>query len=209
MATLEVICENQKLKWAKNPEEIHSGNVNIDSIKFQFCQLWDGFTKTAVFYRENEKENAVLIAFDDTYTCKIPPEVSQTNGIVYVGAFGVDATGSKRATEPICFYLKEGIITEGTPSDPTPDIYTQILSVCNETYKIANAVRTEAENGAFNGKDGYTPVKGVDYFDGAKGDTGEKGADGYTPVRGKDYWTEEDKAEIKAYVEEAILGGEW
>lgn len=30
-----------------------------------------------------------------------------------------------------------------------------------------------------------------------------------TPQRGVDYWTEEDKAEIKAYVEQAILGGEW
>lgn len=33
--------------------------------------------------------------------------------------------------------------------------------------------------------------------------------DGYSPVRGKDYWTEEDIAEIKSYVDEAILNGEW
>lgn len=31
---------------------------------------------------------------------------------------------------------------------------------------------------------------------GDKGDTGAAGADGYTPVRGTDYWTEADKAEI-------------
>ena len=42
-----------------------------------------------------------------------------------------------------------------------------------------------------------------------KGDKGDRGTDGYTPIRGIDYWTDEDKAEIKAYVEEAILGGEW
>ena len=29
------------------------------------------------------------------------------------------------------------------------------------------------------------------------------------PVRGKDYWTDEDKSEIKSYVDEAILGGAW
>jgi hypothetical protein len=29
------------------------------------------------------------------------------------------------------------------------------------------------------------------------------------PVKGVDYWTEEDKAEIKAYIDQAILGGEW
>lgn len=30
-----------------------------------------------------------------------------------------------------------------------------------------------------------------------------------TPVRGTDYWTDADKAEIKSYVDEAILGGVW
>lgn len=32
---------------------------------------------------------------------------------------------------------------------------------------------------------------------------------GSTPVRGTDYWTEDDIAEIQAYVDEAILGGAW
>lgn len=37
----------------------------------------------------------------------------------------------------------------------------------------------------------------------------ENGVTGHTPVKGTDYWTEADKAEIKTYVDEAILGGEW
>lgn len=41
------------------------------------------------------------------------------------------------------------------------------------------------------------------------GEQGPKGEKGDTPVRGTDYWTEEDKAEIKGYVDEAILGGAW
>lgn len=36
-----------------------------------------------------------------------------------------------------------------------------------------------------------------------------KGDKGDSAVRGVDYWTEEDIAEIKSYVDEAILGGEW
>ena len=50
---------------------------------------------------------------------------------------------------------------------------------------------------------------------GPKGDTGDigpqgpAGADGYTPVRGTDYWTDADIATIKGYVDEAILGGAW
>lgn len=38
---------------------------------------------------------------------------------------------------------------------------------------------------------------------------GKDGKDGKTPVRGVDYWTDEDKAEIKKYVDDAILNGEW
>lgn len=38
---------------------------------------------------------------------------------------------------------------------------------------------------------------------------GDKGDNGDTPQREVDYWTEEDKSEIKAYVEEVILGGLW
>ena len=33
--------------------------------------------------------------------------------------------------------------------------------------------------------------------------------DGYSPVRGTDYWTDADKAEIKGYVDTAILNGSW
>ena len=35
------------------------------------------------------------------------------------------------------------------------------------------------------------------------------GENGYNPVRGIDYWTDSDIAEIKSYVDDAILGGEW
>ena len=31
----------------------------------------------------------------------------------------------------------------------------------------------------------------------------------YIPIRGVDYWTENDKAEIKSYIDSAILEGEW
>lgn len=44
---------------------------------------------------------------------------------------------------------------------------------------------------------------------GEKGLPGASGSDGYTPIRGIDYWTDEDKTEIKKYVDDAILGGAW
>lgn len=46
------------------------------------------------------------------------------------------------------------------------------------------------------GKDGYTPVKGVDYFDGLPGKDGKDGVDGYTPVKGTDYFTPDEVSEM-------------
>ena len=41
------------------------------------------------------------------------------------------------------------------------------------------------------------------------GPQGPAGSDGKTPVRGTDYWTAADIAQIKSYVDDAILGGAW
>ena len=65
------------------------------------------------------------------------------------------------------------------------------------------------------GEKGEQGIQGIQGVQGEKGDTGNKGdkgdtgSAGYTPVRGTDYWTEADKSEIKAYVDEAILNGSW
>lgn len=59
------------------------------------------------------------------------------------------------------------------------------------------------------GPQGIQGIQGEKGDKGDKGDTGATGAAGYSPVRGTDYWTDADKAEIKAYVDEAILGGAW
>ena len=72
---------------------------------------------------------------------------------------------------------------------------------------------------SLHGKDGYTPIKGVDYFDGTDGVNGlpgytpvkgvdyfdgKDGADGKTPVKGTDYYTESDKAEMVSAVIAAL-----
>ena len=44
----------------------------------------------------------------------------------------------------------------------------------------------------FDGQDGYTPVKGKDYFDGVDGKDGLNGKDGYTPKKGVDYFDGKD-----------------
>lgn len=90
---------------------------------------------------------------------------------------------------------------------PKPEDYvyteTEILTV--EDY-VNKAVNEAKESGEFKGDKGDP---GADGKDGKDGKDGVNGKDGYTPQRNVDYWTEADKSEIKSYVDEAILGGEW
>lgn len=68
------------------------------------------------------------------------------------------------------------------------------------------ATVTQTNNGAvitITDKDGTTSATVTN------GKNGNPGADGYTPVRGVDYWTSADVAAIKGYIEDAILGGVW
>ena len=60
-----------------------------------------------------------------------------------------------------------------------------------------------------DGEKGEQGPKGDKGDTGAPGTNGSNGKDGYSPVRGTDYWTEADKAEIKSYVDQAILNGAW
>lgn len=59
------------------------------------------------------------------------------------------------------------------------------------------------------GDTGATGPQGPKGDTGATGPQGPAGSNGKTPVRGTDYWTAADIAEIKSYVDDAILGGAW
>lgn len=62
---------------------------------------------------------------------------------------------------------------------------------------------------AIVGKDGYTPIKGVDYFDGEDGYTPQKGVDYFDGEDGKDYiLTAADKQEIANLISLSIVDGE-
>lgn len=79
---------------------------------------------------------------------------------------------------------KDGISVTGV-SDKGDGTFTLLLSDGSET----SAVRT---------------IKGEKGDKGNTGGKGDPGADGYTPVKGTDYWTADDKAEIVNDVLESL-----
>ena len=125
MARIILATEGQKLIKVECPK-IASGDKNVDYLRVEFCPNWDGFAKTAVFYR-NERE-VYYAVMDNNNECVIPWEVLQNEGFLYLGVFG--SKGDTRKTSEVISYKidKGAIVDDLKPSDPTPDIYDQILS---------------------------------------------------------------------------------
>lgn len=75
-----------------------------------------------------------------------------------------------------------------------------------DTSAAVDEINNARASGEFKGEQGEPGPQGDT---GPQGDPGPEGPPGPSPVRGIDYWTPEDIAEIKSYVDEAILGGAW
>ena len=155
-----------------------SDSVKFIKIRFSFPATWDGFTKTVVFKNGDTKCSVILdekselcIGEDE---CYIPHEVIKTPMLSFA-VFGI-FEDSKATSSWAAIRIIKGCGENGdAPLDPTPTEYEQLLKISEETKKIAQSVRDDADNGAFKGEKGDT---------GAKGDKGEKGATGATGAKG-------------------------
>ena len=126
---IKVKCTDQILEITEAPV-VASGGFKEDKILFEFCPLWDGFTKTATFYVKKSEVFTSEVDFENT--CIIPHEVLENPGNIFFGVFGVNGDGVTRTSEVIKYKIVQGAITgDNKPSDPTPDIYEQILARLN------------------------------------------------------------------------------
>ena len=121
---IKVKCIDQSLTLVGTPL-VASGGKNEDVAQFEFCEKWDGYAKTATFYQDEKHVYYSLI--DEKDTCVIPWEVLQKEGYIYFGVFG-SKDNVTRTSQILKYKVVKGAITENIePSDPTPDIYQQML----------------------------------------------------------------------------------
>lgn len=141
---------------------------------------WEDLNVIATFNSPDKKSVQVVV---DAVTgmCDVPKEATANlygvGTIVFVGL----ADGVQRISTDVQYIVRKHSNANGTePAEPTPSVVEQILTEAqnaNETSTeakklatdakdIAQSVRTDADNGKFNGKDGK---------DGAKGDKGDTG----------------------------------
>ena len=134
------------------------------------AQNWENLSVIATFNPPNKKPVQVVVD-SVTGVIKVPKEATANlygvGTIVFVGL----ADGVQRISADVEYIVRKHSNANGTePAEPTPSVVEQILTEAQnantnsaEAKEIAQSVRTDADNGKFNGKDG------------AKGDKGETG----------------------------------
>ncbi|MBO4941691.1 MAG: hypothetical protein J6D15_05770 [Clostridia bacterium] len=179
-----MLCFNIKNQIIERTDDfkVVADSRNYLTAHFSFSEEWEGDI-VAIFGNGTQFYNVIL----SDNACTVPWE------IIKAPFFTVSAVCGDRITanSVMVDVEKSGYVEGETPKEPTPEVYEQILSSTKAPYI--------SENGNWCAWDSNKKTFV---------DTGVN-AEGYIPQRGTDYWTEDDKAEIKGYVDDAILGGEW
>ena len=154
---IKIDCLDQRLIVASAPT-LASGGKNENEVEFNFCEKWNGFEKVAVFYRDVKDPYKSTI--DGIGRCVVPWEVLTSDGYIFIGVFGVkdDIT---RTSEILRYKIKLGAITEDLkPSDPTPELWEQILAGIADKVNVKQGVEHAGKVLGIDEEGNVTPVIG-------------------------------------------------
>ena len=118
---------NKQIITRTDNNQVVENSRNYLSCQFNFCDDWHGITKTAVFIAANGDIFNVILKND---VCVVPWEVIKYSHFS-VSVFGGDLITANRVVISV---IKSGYAEGKTPSDPTPDVYQQILNSAKPPY---------------------------------------------------------------------------
>lgn len=130
---------------------------------------------------------------------------------VTTGDPGTQASGTINASGPDTakVFAIDLTIPQGRPGNQGPKGDPMKIDATGVSTEL-NQYDAEPKSFSFLATDtGMVYIKNSDASGDWSDPVGFQGPAGYTPVKGTDYWTESDIAEIKSYVDEAIINGEW
>lgn len=177
MSTINVKITDQVLEITACPKIAASG-INENSMTFTFCDLWNGYTKIAMFWRDNFNKYKVALTND---ACTIPNEVLASPGKVYFGVYGTSGT-VRRTSCVLSFDVCEGSYSRfaNNSVEPTQSVEDQVISLLNTSALITDISLTSTSGNV----DTYTITLGsgttytFDVTNGSDGATGAAGTNG-------------------------------
>ena len=141
MSTINIKCVDQVLTCDDMPV-ISSGDKNIDEVQFNFCPLWDGFIKVAVFFHERDKVAYEMVGANNK--CSIPNSILEKDGIIYIGVAGFNANDQTRTSNLLNYTIVEGAVaielSEGYPGteEESKEFFNKILNMYAEMQVLHN-----------------------------------------------------------------------
>lgn len=139
---MKIKVVNQRLYL--EPPKTAEGTREYLRAEFSFSEEWKGLTKTAFFRGADGNTCSQLLEND---ACTVLAEALAVHGRVGVSVSGV--LGDTVITTDIKSFSLPATLSGGTPSDPEPTVWQQILDKVNETQQIAQSVRDDADAGKF------------------------------------------------------------
>ena len=129
---IEII--NQRL-YIKEPPETAEGTREYLKAEFNFSEDWSGLTKTAFFRGANGDIVPRLLEED---TCTVPAEVLAASGRVGVSVSGT--LGETIITTDIESFFVPATLNGGTPSDPEPTLWQEVLDKLEKVSEVEKKV---------------------------------------------------------------------
>ena len=174
-----IICQvtGAAITVAQN-ELLTTGMVQAVPVRFCFSPQWAALDRTAVFTAGTVSVSCLL---GEDNQCFIPWEcLTRAGEYLRVGVYG---TRGEKMVLPTVSCLLGPICTgtqpeENTPTEATPTLVQSLLTKAEAAVSAADALRTDADAGLFNGRDGKDGTNGKDGKDGQNGDPGETGPQG-------------------------------
>ena len=139
MTMIQAKCIDQVLTVTNSPV-IASGGVLEDTVEFEFCPKWDGFAKVAVFYQNKGAIYYSLI--DSNNHAIVPREAITTKGTMFFGVVGVKSNVT-RTSEVVRYRIDTGALDGFTVEEPTPELYQQVLQMCQQMMDKADALTAQ------------------------------------------------------------------
>ena len=174
-----IICQvtGAAITVAQN-ELLTTGMVQAVPVRFRFSPQWAALDRTAVFTAGTVSVSCLL---GEDNQCFIPWEcLTRAGEYLRVGVYG---TRGEKMVLPTVSCLLGPICTgtqpeENTPTEATPTLVQSLLTKAEAAVSVADALRTDADAGLFNGRDGKDGTNGKDGKDGQHGAPGEAGPQG-------------------------------
>lgn len=174
-----IICQvtGAAITVAQN-ELLTTGMVQAVPVRFCFSPQWAALDRTAVFTAGTVSVSCLL---GEDNQCFIPWEcLTRAGEYLRVGVYG---TRGEEMVLPTVSCLLGPICTgtqpeENTPTEATPTLVQSLLTKAEAAVSVADSLRTDADAGLFNGRDGKDGTNGKDGKDGQNGAPGEAGPQG-------------------------------